>query len=54
LAKGQLATIHYDSAPRPQRSCYYHKLSKNKERQLLVFCITYCHFVQTQTNLYNF
>ena len=22
LAKGQLATIHYDSAPRPQRSCF--------------------------------
>ena len=24
LAKGQLATIHYDSAPRPQKSCFAH------------------------------
>ena len=24
FAKGQLATIHYDSAPRPQRSCFAH------------------------------
>ena len=24
LAKGKLASIHYDSAPRPQRSCFAH------------------------------
>ena len=24
LAKGKLATIHYKSAPRPQRSCFVH------------------------------
>ena len=26
LAKGKLATIHYDSAPRPQRSCFAHPI----------------------------
>ena len=29
MAKGQLATIHYDSTPRPQRSCFANPKSKN-------------------------
>ena len=47
LAKGELASIHYDSVPRPQRSCfanpnsYIYSLNyvKRGRREKVLFCL---------------
>ena len=45
LAKGKLATIHYDSAPRPQRSYFAHPNvhSKTKKRAKVILLFNSAH-----------
>ena len=40
-AKGKLATIHYDSAPRPQRSCFAHTTLYSFSRSYMYSTIKY-------------